>query len=58
MLPIKHIIQVVTLLYTGLLTFQPNDVERGSDNCGNVSGCGIAKDGIRSLSDFPGTVSP
>lgn len=32
MLPIKHIIQVVTLLYAGLLTFQPNDVERGSDN--------------------------
>lgn len=32
MLPIKHIIQVVTLLYAGLLTFQPNDVERGSEN--------------------------
>lgn len=32
MLPIKHIIQVVTLLYARLLTFQPSDVERGSDN--------------------------
>lgn len=31
-LPIKHIIQVVTLLHAGLLTFQPSDVGRGSDN--------------------------
>lgn len=45
MLPIKHIIQVVTWWYAGLLALQPNDVERGSNNFVGMLGRGIPKVG-------------